>query len=68
MRFLSFKNDTEHELGENPIPGGAMKVYRGRPRGHNQSYEPHVVWTGGMVDTKAIEDWVLQLASQPSIE
>ncbi len=28
VRFLSFKNDTEHELGETPIPGGRLKVYR----------------------------------------
>jgi hypothetical protein len=34
VRFLSFKNDTEHELGETPIPGGAMKVYRGLSDGH----------------------------------
>ncbi|MCK5174797.1 MAG: hypothetical protein KAR47_15490, partial [Planctomycetes bacterium] len=34
LRFLSFKNDTEHELGETPIPGGAMKVYRGLSDGH----------------------------------
>ena len=29
VRFLSFKNDQEHELGETPIPGGMLKVYRG---------------------------------------
>ena len=29
VRFLSFKNDTEHNLGETPIPGGLLKVYRG---------------------------------------
>jgi hypothetical protein len=28
FRFLSFKNDKEHELGETPIPGGMLKVYR----------------------------------------
>jgi len=28
MRFLSFKNDKEHKLGETPIPGGILKVYR----------------------------------------
>ena len=28
VRFLSFKNDKEHELGETPIPGGMLKVYR----------------------------------------
>jgi hypothetical protein len=29
MRFLSFKNDEEHKLGDTPIPGGMLKVYRG---------------------------------------
>jgi hypothetical protein len=29
VRFLSFKNDAEHELGETPIPGGMLKIYRG---------------------------------------
>ena len=29
VRFLSFKNDKEHKLGETPIPGGMLKVYRG---------------------------------------
>ena len=28
VRFLSFKNNEEHELGETPIPGGMLKVYR----------------------------------------
>ncbi|MBN2591296.1 MAG: DUF4139 domain-containing protein [Sedimentisphaerales bacterium] len=28
IRFLSFTNDEEHELGETPIPGGLLKVYR----------------------------------------
>jgi len=35
VRFLSFKNDKEHELGETPIPGGRLKVYRGvSDKGH----------------------------------
>jgi len=29
VRYLSFKNDQEHKLGETPIPGGMLKVYRG---------------------------------------
>ncbi|MFH1719505.1 MAG: DUF4139 domain-containing protein [Planctomycetota bacterium] len=29
VRFLNFKNDEEHKLGETPIPGGLLKVYRG---------------------------------------
>ena len=28
VRFLSFKNDKEHKLGDTPIPGGMLKVYR----------------------------------------
>ncbi len=28
IRFLSFKNDEKHKLGETPIPGGTLKVYR----------------------------------------
>ncbi len=28
VRFLSFKNDKKHELGDTPIPGGRLKVYR----------------------------------------
>jgi hypothetical protein len=27
-RYLSFTNDEDHELGETPIPGGNLKVYR----------------------------------------
>jgi len=35
FRFLSFKNDDEHNLGETPIPGGLLKVYRAAgDRGH----------------------------------
>ena len=40
VRFLSFKNDKEHELGETPIPGGMLKVYR------NASGEGHLSYTG----------------------
>lgn len=28
MAFLSFKNDKKHHLGDTPIPGGTLKVYR----------------------------------------
>lgn len=38
-RFLSFKNDEEHELGDTPIPGGAMKVYRSTGEDSHLSYE-----------------------------
>ncbi|MHC4552781.1 MAG: DUF4139 domain-containing protein, partial [Planctomycetota bacterium] len=39
-RYLSFKNDDEHELGETPIPGGQLKVYR------NVDDEAHLSYTG----------------------
>ena len=38
VRFLSFKNDEEHELGDTPIPGGMLKVYRGAGEGGHLSY------------------------------
>jgi len=38
VRFLRFKNDRLHKLGETPIPGGTLSVYRDAARGH-LSYE-----------------------------
>jgi hypothetical protein len=38
VRFLSFKNDEEHELGETPIPGGVLKVYRSADNQGHLSY------------------------------
>jgi hypothetical protein len=38
IRFLSFKNDKEHKLGETPIPGGMLKVYRGAGNQGHLSY------------------------------
>jgi hypothetical protein len=38
VRFLSFKNDKEHELGESPIPGGMLKVYRSADNAGYLSY------------------------------
>jgi hypothetical protein len=40
VRFLSFKNDEEHNLGESPIPGGLLKVYR------NIDDAQHLAYTG----------------------
>ncbi len=39
VRFLSFANDTEHKLGETPIPDGMLKVYRGVDDARHLSYE-----------------------------
>ncbi|MDH4203025.1 MAG: hypothetical protein OEV87_09030 [Phycisphaerae bacterium] len=38
VRFVSFKNDTEHELGETPIPEGNIKIYRNLNDAQNLSY------------------------------
>ena len=40
VRFLSFKNDEEHELGATPIPGGMLKIYR------SADDEGHLSYTG----------------------
>ncbi len=40
VRFLSFKNDEKHNLGETPIPGGLLKVYRG------VDDQQHLAYTG----------------------
>jgi hypothetical protein len=37
-RFLSFKNDEEHELGDTPIPGGTIEVYRTADAEQHLSY------------------------------
>ncbi len=39
LRFLSFKNDEEHKLGETPIPGGIIKVFRSVNKEENLNYE-----------------------------
>jgi hypothetical protein len=40
VRFLSFKNDEDHELGETPIPGGTLRVYR------DTGDKGHLAYTG----------------------
>jgi hypothetical protein len=39
FRYLSFKNDPEHQLGDTPIPGGNLKVYRTVDDNQHLSYE-----------------------------
>jgi len=39
MRFLSFKNDEAHKLGQTPIPDGGLKVYRAVDDQKHLSYE-----------------------------
>ena len=38
VRFISFKNDEKHNLGDTPIPGGMLKVYRGADAQGHLSY------------------------------
>ena len=40
IQFLSFANDTDHELGDTPIPGGQIKVY------HDTGSASHLSYTG----------------------
>ena len=44
--------------------GFSMKVHRGRPRGHNESYKPKFAWPGDMNDTAAIEKWIAETLRQ----
>ncbi|MDA0991585.1 MAG: DUF4139 domain-containing protein [Verrucomicrobia bacterium] len=39
MRFLRFKNDETHTLGDTPIPGGTLRVYRGTGEAGHLGYE-----------------------------
>ena len=39
VRFLSFKNDDTHKLGETPIPGGMLKAFRIVDDTQHLSYE-----------------------------
>jgi len=39
VRFLSFKNDQAHKLGQTPIPDGTLKVYRGVDEQQHLAYE-----------------------------
>jgi len=38
VRFLNYANDTEHKLGDTPIPGGQLKVYRDTGKNARLSY------------------------------
>lgn len=55
------------ELREEPLPEGRvtaripMKVYRGRPRGDNETHVPAHVWTGALADTAGLEAWLAGL-------
>lgn len=38
QRFLYFKNDTEHHLGDTPLPDGSVMVYRQLPEAQHLTY------------------------------
>jgi hypothetical protein len=38
VRFLSFKNNKDHNLGDTPIPGGVLKVYQNLDEAGHLSY------------------------------
>ena len=38
IRFLKFKNDEDHNLGETPLPGGLIKVFRTTSEQENLAY------------------------------
>ncbi len=40
----------------------AQKVYRNRPRGHNQPLVPHLEYDGRISDTETLRPWVLKNA------
>jgi hypothetical protein len=53
-----------------PLPSGlarlsySMKVYRGRTRGHNEPYIPHIAYEGGDWSTSALQLWVSSLIKE----
>ncbi|MCE5990464.1 S41 family peptidase [Pseudomonas sp. NY15349] len=62
---LSTSGDTLYiDIGSHVLPSGAqfwlpLKVWRGRVRGNNQSYDPQYVFDGDINDTPAVQKWVL---------
>ena len=53
-----------------PLPSGlarlsySMKVYRGRIRGHNEPYVPHIAYEGSDWSTPALQLWVSSLIEE----
>jgi len=63
VRFLNFKNDKDHKLGETPIPQGNVKVYRSLDAAEHLSFQ-------GTSDFKYIpvdEDVELNLGSVANV-
>ena len=60
------------EIREQRLPSGfasfsiPVKVYRGRPRGNNETYRPDHRFAGDMADTAALERWIGGLPANPA--
>jgi len=58
------------ERADRPTPSGlamfghATKVYRGRPRGDMEVYQPDVPWGANRDDDKAVRAWILAMAGK----
>jgi hypothetical protein len=63
VRFLSFKNDKEHKLGDTPIPDGVIKVFR------TMDEQAHLSYTGqsGFKYIPVDEDVELNLGAAPDV-
>jgi hypothetical protein len=63
VRFLSFKNDEEHNLGDTPIPDGVIKVFRTADKDQHLSYTGQAGFKYIPVD----EDVELNLGAAPDV-
>jgi len=63
IRFLSFKNDKEHNLGDTPIPDGVIKVFR------TADEQAHLSYTGqaGFKYIPVDENVELNLGAAPDV-
>jgi len=63
LRFLSFKNDKEHNLGDTPIPDGIIRVFRAVDE------QAHLSYTGqsGFKYIPVDEDVELNLGAAPDV-
>ncbi len=63
VRFLSFKNDKEHNLGETPIPDGVIKAFRAVDEQAHLSY----IGQSGFKYIPVDEDVELNLGGAPDV-
>jgi len=63
VRFLSFKNDKDHKLGDTPIPDGVIKMFR------TVDEQAHLSYTGqaGFKYIPVDEDVELNLGAAPDV-